>query len=118
MALSKQARRLRIKRRIRKKISGTPETPRLSVFRSNKAFYAQLINDVDGKTLVSVSSQDKSLAEEKMNKVAQAVAVGKLAAQKIGEAGIKDVVFDRNGYLYHGRVKAFAEAAREGGLKF
>lgn len=118
MALSKQARRLRIKRRIRKKISGTPETPRLSVFRSNKEFYAQLINDVSGATLVSVSSKDKSIAGEKLNKIDQAKAVGKLAAQKVNEAGINNVVFDRNGYLYHGRVKAFAEAAREGGLKF
>jgi large subunit ribosomal protein L18 len=118
MALSKQERRLRIKRRIRKKISGTQETPRLSVFRSNKAFYAQLIIDTTGNTLVSVSSKDKSISDQKMNKTDQAKAVGKLAAQKVNEAGITNIVFDRNGYLYHGRVKAFAEAAREGGLKF
>ena len=117
MALSKQARRLRIKRRIRKKISGTQERPRLSVFRSNKGFYAQVIDDAAGKTLVSVSSQDKSITGEKLNKIDQAKAVGKLAAQKSSDAGVKEVVFDRNGYLYHGRVKAFADAAREGGLK-
>ncbi len=117
MALSKQARRLRIKRRIRKQISGTQERPRLSVFRSNKGFYAQLIDDVTGKTLASASSQDKSIAGKKMNKTDQAKEVGKIAAEKIVAAGIKEVVFDRNGYLYHGRVKAFADAAREGGLK-
>ncbi len=118
MALSKQKRRLRIKRRIRKVISGTASKPRLSVFRSNKQFYAQLINDVDGKTIISVSSLDKSLAEQTVNKVEQAKLVGKLAADKIKEAGVNEVVFDRNGYLYHGRVKAFADSAREGGLKF
>jgi large subunit ribosomal protein L18 len=118
MALSKQARRLRIKRRIRKKISGSTEKPRLSVFRSNKQFYAQVINDLTGKTLLSVSSKDKAITDQKLNKIDQAKAVGTLAAQKSGEAGITDVVFDRNGYLYHGRVKAFADAAREGGLKF
>jgi large subunit ribosomal protein L18 len=118
MALSKQERRLRIKRRIRKKISGTEERPRLSVFRSNKQFYAQVINDLTGTTVVSVSSQEKSIAEKKLNKIDQAKAVGAAAAQKLSEAGVKEVVFDRNGYLYHGRVKAFADAAREGGLKF
>lgn len=117
MSLSKQERRIRIKRRIRKKISGTNETPRLSVFRSNKQFYAQLINDNEGGTIVSVSSLDKSLEGQKSNKIEQAKLVGKLAAEKILEKGIKEVVFDRNGYLYHGRVKAFADAAREGGLK-
>lgn len=118
MALSKEQRRLRIKRRIRKKISGTGETPRLSVFRSNKQLYAQVIDDNSGKTLLSVSSLDKSLAEKKVNKLEQAELVGQLAADKSKEAGISQVVFDRNGYLYHGRVKAFAEAARKGGLKF
>ena len=117
MALSKQARRLRIKRRIRKKVSGTQERPRLSVFRSNKGFYAQVIDDAAGKTILSVSSLDKSIAGEKLNKIDQAKAVGKLVAQKSSDAGVKEVVFDRNGYLYHGRVKAFADAAREGGLK-
>jgi len=118
MALSKQERRLRIRRRIRKKISGTENRPRLSVFRSNKQFYAQVINDVTGKTVVSVSSLDKSFEGQKVNKIEQAKAVGKLAAEKAKEAGVIELVFDRNGYLYHGRVKAFAETAREGGLKF
>lgn len=118
MALSKEQRRLRIKRRIRKKISGSNEKPRLSVFRSNKQIYAQLIDDITGKTLLSVSSKDKSLTEQKVAKIEQAKLVGKLAAEKSKEAGISEVVFDRNGYLYHGRIKAFADAAREGGLKF
>jgi large subunit ribosomal protein L18 len=118
MALTKDERRIRIKRRIRKKISGTQEKPRLTVFRSNTQFYAQLVNDIAGTTLVSVSSLDSSLKEQKGNKTDQAKLVGKLAATKSKEAGISEVVFDRNGYLYHGRVKAFADAAREGGLKF
>ena len=118
MALSKEQRRLRIKRRIRKKISGTTEHPRMSVFRSNKQFYAQIIDDETGKTLMAVGSQDKLIAGKKVTKVEQAQLVGKLAAEKAKEAGINNVVFDRNGYLYHGRVKAFADAAREGGLKF
>jgi large subunit ribosomal protein L18 len=118
MSLTKDERRIRIKRRIRKKISGTQEKPRLTVFRSNSQIYAQLVNDVAGTTLVSVSSLDKGLIEQKVNKTEQAKLVGKLAAEKSKEAGITDVVFDRNGYLYHGRVKAFADAAREGGLKF
>jgi large subunit ribosomal protein L18 len=118
MALRKEQRRLRIKKRIRKKISGNGEKPRLSVFRSNKQFYAQMIDDLTGKTLLAVGSLDKSITGEKVNKIVQAQLVGKLAAEKAKEAGINDVVFDRNGYLYHGRVKAFADAAREGGLKF
>jgi large subunit ribosomal protein L18 len=118
MALTKDERRIRIKQRIRKKISGTQEKPRLTVFRSNKQFYAQLVNDITGITLVSVSSKDSSLKELTGNKTEQAKLVGTLAATKSKEAGISEVVFDRNGYLYHGRVKAFADAAREGGLKF
>lgn len=118
MALSKEKRRLRIKRRIRKKISGTGENPRLSVYRSNKQFYAQVIDDLTGKTLMAVGSLDESITGKKVNKIEQAQLVGKLAAEKAKEAGINNVVFDRNGYLYHGRVKAFADAAREGGLKF
>lgn len=118
MSLTKDERRIRIKQRIRKKISGTQEKPRLTVFRSNKQFYAQLVNDISGTTLVSVSSTDDSLKEKTGNKTEQAKLVGKLAAEKSKEAGISEVVFDRNGYLYHGRVKAFADAAREGGLKF
>ncbi len=99
--------------RIRNKISGTAECPRLSVFRSNTNTYAQLIDDVAGVTLVSASSQD-----EKGTKTEQAQAVGKAIAVKATEKGIKEVVFDRGGYAYHGRVKALAEAARENGLEF
>ena len=119
MSSTKQNRRLTIKRRIRKKISGSSDRPRLSVFRSNKQFYAQLIDDNAGTTLLSVSSLDKNITEnDKVNKADQAQLVGKLTAEKAKEKGIETVVFDRNGYLYHGRVKAFADAAREGGLKF
>jgi len=118
MALSKSNRRLRIKRRIRKVVSGTAEQPRMSVFRSNKEIYAQLIDDVSGKTLVSASSQEKSIASQKGNKVEIAAMVGKLVAEKAVKAGINKVRFDRNGYLYHGRVKAMADGAREAGLNF
>ncbi len=119
MALAKQQRRFRIRKRIRKNLEGTSERPRLCVFRSNKDFYAQIIDDTDGKTLLSVSSKAKELAENKEgDKIAQAKQVGKLAADKAKQAGFSKVVFDRSGYLYHGRVKAFADAAREGGLKF
>ncbi len=118
MSLTKNERRIRIKHRIRKKLSGSNEKPRLSVFRSNKQIYAQLVDDLSGKTLLAVSSLDKSIAGNKVKKTDQAKLVGKLAAEKSKEAGINEVVFDRNGYLYHGRVKAFADAAREGGLKF
>lgn len=114
----KKYRRLRIKQRIRKSLSGSPEKPRLTVFRSNKEIYAQVINDLDSKTLVSASSLSSDFEKEKMNKVEQAKRVGKLIAKKAKEAGIETVVFDRNGYLYHGRVKTLAEAAREEGLKF
>lgn len=119
MAIEKQQRRFRIKKRIRKVISGTKEKPRLTVFRSNKQIYVQFINDAEGKTLLAVSSLNKEIAGQKnITKTEQAKLVGKLAAEKSKEAGIKTIVFDRNGYLYHGRVKALAEAAREGGLKF
>ncbi len=118
MALTKQERRYRIKKRIRKTISGTSDRPRLSVFRSNKQVYVQIINDLDGSTLLSVSSLDKEISEKEGNKKDQAVLVGKAIAEKAIAAGIKSVVFDRNGYLYHGRVKQLAESAREGGLKF
>lgn len=117
MALTKNERRIRIKRRIRKKFEGTPETPRLSVFRSNKKIYAQLINDADGKTIVSASSSEIK-AEGAQNKVDQAAQVGEMIAKKAIEAGVVKVVFDRNGYLYHGRVKSLADGARKGGLKF
>lgn len=111
-------RRLRIKLRIRKVIKGTAETPRLTVFRSNKEIYAQIINDQAGHTLIAASSRDKGVAGKKGNKIQQAKLVGQLIAERSKEAGIDSVVFDRNGYLYHGRVKALADAAREGGLKF
>jgi large subunit ribosomal protein L18 len=114
----KDFRRLRIKMRIRKVISGTPECPRLSVFRSNKEIYAQLIDDLNGRTLVSTSTLAGDVAEQKLNKTDKAKRVGRLIAEKAKEMGISQVVFDRNGYLYHGRVKFLAEAAREGGLKF
>ena len=108
-------RRIKIKYRVRNKISGTPERPRMSVFRSNKQIYVQLIDDLTGTTLASASSLGMT---EKMTKVEQAAKVGELIAKKAQEAGITTVVFDRNGYLYHGRVKEVADAARNGGLKF
>lgn len=119
MALTKLERRSRIKLRIRKVIYGTKDKPRLTVFRSNKQIYVQLIDDAEGKTLLSVSSKTKEIAGKTgITKTEQAKLVGKLAAEKSKESGISTVVFDRNGYLYHGRIKALAEAAREGGLKF
>lgn len=117
MAFSKLNRRAKIKRRIRKKISGTTLIPRLSVYRSNKQIYAQLIDDTKGITLVAASSY-KNKATEKGNKSEQAAVVGKEIAAKAVKAGVETVVFDRNGYLYHGRVKSLADSAREGGLKF
>lgn len=114
MTTKKIERRIKIKYRIRKKVFGTPERPRLSVFRSNKQIYAQVINDEEGKTIVSASS----LGLEAMPKIQQAEKVGELIAKKAVEAGINAVVFDRNGYLYHGRVKQLADAARKGGLNF
>lgn len=117
MALSKEARRLRIKRRIRKIVSGSAERPRLAVYRSNKEIYAQIIDDLSGRTLVAASSLKDENAH-KGNKVEQAKYVGKSIAEKAAAAGISNVVFDRSGYLYHGRVKSLAESAREAGLKF
>ncbi len=114
----KEYRRLRIKQRIRKIVSGTSVRPRMSVFRSNKQIYVQLIDDANGQTLVSASSSEKELQDAKVNKIDQAKEVGKLVAKKAKDKGIENVVFDRNGYLYHGRVKSLAEAAREEGLKF
>ena len=116
MALTKEERRLRIKRRIRKIISGTAERPRMSVFRSNAQISVQLVDDKAGKTLASVSSLCKEIAEKKGTKTEQAALVGVAIAEKAKAAGIVAVVFDRNGYLYHGRVKALADAARNGGL--
>lgn len=117
MAFSKLNRRAKIKRRIRKKVSGTSVVPRLSVFRSNKQIYAQVIDDTTGKTLASASSYNNK-AVEKKNKTEQAAVIGKEVAEKAVKAGVESVVFDRNGYLYHGRVKSLADSAREGGLKF
>ncbi|WP_088323508.1 50S ribosomal protein L18 [Polaribacter tangerinus] len=116
MALSKLQRRTRIKRRIRKIVSGTPTKPRLSVYRSNKEIYAQIVDDVNGTTLVSASSRDKGVKAS--SKSEAAALVGKTIAEKAVKAGLESVAFDRNGYLYHGRVKVLAEAAREAGLKF
>ncbi len=116
MALSRSERRQRIRNRIRKTVSGTAEKPRLSVFRSNKEIYAQVINDVDGVTIATASSRDKGM--DKGTKTEVAAAVGKAVAEKASKAGIEKVSFDRGGYLYHGRVKALADGAREAGLKF
>lgn len=118
MSQSKLERRTKIKMRVRKKISGTAETPRLSVFRSNKQISVQVIDDVNKKTIVAASSLLKEISDKKAKKTEIAKMVGKLVAERAIEAGIKAVVFDRNGYLFHGRVKALADAAREGGLKF
>ena len=114
MTTKKEQRRIKIKYRIRKSVNGTAERPRLSVFRSNKQIYAQVINDLTGNTLASASS----LGLEAMPKKEQAAKVGALIAEKAQAAGVTSVVFDRNGYLYHGRVKELADAARNGGLNF
>ncbi|HHU00432.1 50S ribosomal protein L18 [Xiashengella succiniciproducens] len=118
MTLSKLERRNKIKVRIRSKILGTAERPRMTVYRSNKQISVQLINDKEGKTLVSASSLEKEIASQKVTKTEQAALVGKAIAEKARTAGIEAVIFDRNGYLYHGRVKQLADAAREAGLKF
>ncbi|KIO42790.1 MULTISPECIES: 50S ribosomal protein L18 [Porphyromonadaceae] len=118
MALTKVERRIRIKRRIRKVVFGTAERPRMTVFRSNAQISVQLIDDNVAKTLVSASSLCKEIAEKKITKIEQAQLLGAMIAEKAKAAGIENVVFDRNGYLYHGRVKALADAARNGGLNF
>jgi large subunit ribosomal protein L18 len=119
MALTKLERRSRIKMRIRKKINGTAEAPRLAVYRSNKQIYVQVVNDLKGETILSASSKEKDIAAQTgIKKIEQAKLVGKLLAAKCKEKGIEKVVFDRSGYKYHGRVKSLADAAREGGLKF
>jgi large subunit ribosomal protein L18 len=115
---NREYRRSRIKLRIRKVVNGTAECPRLTVFRSNKQMYVQVIDDIQGRTLVSASSKIEAIANQKVTKIEQARLLGRLIAERTLEAGINSVVFDRNGYLYHGRVKSLAEAAREGGLKF
>ena len=113
---SKNQIRLRIHHRIRRRVKGTPERPRLAIFRSVKHIYAQVIDDAEGRTLVAASSNEKSAANG--GNVAGAKSVGKLVAERAKDKGIKSVVFDRGGYLYHGRVKALADAAREAGLEF
>jgi large subunit ribosomal protein L18 len=118
MAVTKSSRREKIKKRVRKVVSGTTECPRLSVFRSNKQIYAQIIDDTTGKTIVSASSKVAAIADKKVPKIEQAKLVGMAIAEKAVTAGITSICFDRNGYLYHGRVKSLADGAREGGLKF
>ncbi|WP_395044900.1 50S ribosomal protein L18 [Flavobacterium sp.] len=117
MSLTKSERRQRIQYRIRKIVSGTAARPRLSVFRSNKEIYAQLIDDVNGVTLLATSSRDKEVVSKGTN-VEVATIVGKLVAEKALKAGIDTITFDRGGYLYHGRIKSLAEGARAAGLKF
>ena len=118
MALTKIERRTKIKMRVRKIVKGTAVRPRMSVFRSNNEIYAQIIDDLQGVTLVMASSKAKDIAGIQGTKTEKAAMVGKLVAEKAVAAGITEIVFDRNGYLYHGRVKQLADAAREGGLKF
>lgn len=117
MKQTSEKRRQRIRWRIRSKVKGTPARPRLSVYRSNKAIYAQIVDDLGGHTLCFASSQENGI-DTSVNKTEQANQVGKALAQKAVAAGIESVVFDRGGYLYHGRVKALADGARESGLKF
>ena len=117
MAVNKALRRQKIRYRIRKSVKGTEQKPRLSVFRSNKDIYVQLIDDSISHTLLTASSKEEGI-NKGVNKVEQAKQVGALVAKKALEAGIENVVFDRGGYLYHGRIKAISDAAREGGLKF
>ena len=120
MAINKIERRQRIRYRIRKVVNGTAQRPRMSVFRSNRQIYVQLIDDLKGVTLVAASSLEKAVAEQVKGKtnIEVAAIVGKLAAERALAKGISEVAFDRGGYLYHGRVKSLADAAREGGLKF
>ena len=118
MALTKVQKRTRIKKRIRKVVSGTDSRPRLVVFRSNKEIYAQVVNDVTGTTIAAASSRDKDINSSKGTKTEVASLVGKSLAEKAIKAGIESIAFDRGGYQYHGRVKSLAEGAREGGLKF
>ena len=118
MAVNKKDRRTKIKLKIRKTLKGTAESPRLNVYRSNSEIYAQLVDDKAGKTLLAVGSVDKSISTSKASKIEKAKLVGKLIAEKAVATGISAVVFDRNGFLYHGRIKSLAEGAREGGLKF
>ena len=118
MKESRKDKRQGIRYRIRKTISGSAQTPRLAVFRSNKQIYAQLIDDNTGTTIASASSTEKSIADKKANKTEQAKLVGTLIGEKAQEAGVESVKFDRGGFLYHGRIKSLADSARETGLKF
>jgi len=115
---NKSSARQKIRYRIRKKVSGTASLPRLSVFRSNTDIYAQLIDDTNGVTIAAASSRQKDIAAQKSPKIAKSKMVGESIAKKAIELGMKKVVFDRSGYVYHGRVKAVADGAREGGLDF
>jgi large subunit ribosomal protein L18 len=116
--MEKTSKKQKIRFRIRKKVNGIAQKPRLSVFRSNSEIYAQLIDDDNGKTLAAASSRDKDIVAQKVNKTEKSKLVGTVIARKATEWGVKDCVFDRGGNLYHGRIKALAEGAREGGLKF
>jgi len=118
MSKIKSIQRSKIRRRVRGKISGTTARPRLSVFRSNKQIYCQIIDDSKGVTLAAAGSMDKEVASKEVNKVEQAKLVGQLLAERAKEAEIVEVTFDRGGYVYHGRIKSLADGAREGGLKF
>ena len=119
MALSKRGRRLKIKYRIRKNLTGTNDCPRLSVYRSNRHISIQVVDDLTGNTLVAASSLEKEITQKTgINKSEQAKLVGARIAEKALEKGISKVVFDRNGFLYHGRIKSLADSARKGGLKF
>lgn len=117
--IKKQA-RLKRKKRVRKKVFGTLKRPRLTVYRSSRHIYAQIVDDTEGHTLVAASTVEKDMkaAAEEKGKIAEATAVGKLVAQRARQKGIAQVVFDRNGFLYHGRVKAVSDGAREAGLDF
>ena len=116
--MEKTTKKQKIRFRIRKKISGVSQKPRLSVFRSNSDIYAQLIDDDNGKTLASASSRDKDILAQKGTKIEKSKLVGNVIARKAGDLGVKNCVFDRGGNLYHGRIKALADGAREGGLEF
>jgi len=118
MTQSRKDKRQGIRYRIRKTINGSAETPRLAVFRSNKQIYAQLIDDNAGTTIAAASSTDESITDKKVNKIEQAKLVGSLIGEKAKAAGVESVKFDRGGFLYHGRIKSLADAARESGLKF
>lgn len=117
-AKTKTSRRQRIRHNIRRNISGTAQKPRLSVFRSNADIYVQLIDDINGTTIAAASTKDKDIAAQKGNKTEKSKLVGAAVARKAADLGFKEVVFDRGGYLYHGRVKSVADGAREAGLQF